>query len=140
LSQREVAELLDRPVSCKLATVDDAGYPHVTPLWFLWDGEVIRMTSLWDKPHLRRLRFNARACVLVEHEEDERADGERPNRQVRLVGDVGLSDDFDGSWTRRITGRYLRGPSAELVAVRRAAGRRVVIELRPRSVVAVASV
>ena len=140
LSQWEMAELLDRPVPCKLATVDADGYPHVTPLWFHWDGEVIRMTSLRGKPHLRRLRLNARVCVLVDVEGDERADGERPNRQVRLVGDAELSDDLDGWWTRCITERYLRGPSAERVTDRRAADRRMVIALRPRSVVAVASV
>lgn len=129
-----MVELLDRPVVCELATVDAEGYPHITPLWFHWDGGVIRMTSLHRKPHLRRLRLDTRACALIEEEQDERADGERPDRQVRLVGDVELSDDLNGWWTRRITERYLRGPSADRVATRRAAGQRIVIALRPRSV------
>lgn len=80
-----MVELLDRPVVCKLATVDADGYPHITPLWFHWDGDVIRMTSLHRKPHLRRLRLDTRACALIEEEQNERADGER-DRTPTTIG------------------------------------------------------
>jgi Pyridoxamine 5'-phosphate oxidase len=37
LSEEEVASLLARDVVARVATVDADGYPHVTPLWFLWN-------------------------------------------------------------------------------------------------------
>jgi nitroimidazol reductase NimA-like FMN-containing flavoprotein (pyridoxamine 5'-phosphate oxidase superfamily) len=42
LSGEEIAGLLARDVVARVATIDESGYPHVTPLWFLWaDGPFI---------------------------------------------------------------------------------------------------
>jgi general stress protein 26 len=140
LTGTEVDAVLAMVKPAYLATIDADGYPQVTPLWFDWDGVWIRMTSFPASPHVRRLHANPRACVLVDTEQAERSDGERPNQQVRLVGDVELSPDRSGEWTRKITRRYLTGPSADRVADRRAGRARIVIGLRPLSVVAVGSV
>lgn len=129
-------------VVAHLATLDADGYPHVTPIWFHWDGEAARMTSLPNKPHVLRLRHDARAGLVVDAEDSERSDGQRPNQQVRIVGNAVLSDDVNGSWTRAITRCYLHGPGAEEKTRARSGHARVpvVIELRPPTVVAVASV
>lgn len=140
MSDSEILELLQSDVVGHLATLDADGYPHVTPIWFHWDGETVRMTSLPNKPHVRRLRHDARAGFVVDFEAGERGDGQRPNRQVRIVGDTTLSDDTDGDWTRAITHRYLQGPGAQIKSQERAEQQRVVIELLPTTVTAVASV
>ncbi len=70
------------------------------------------MTSLPNKPHVLRLRHDARAGLAVDAEDSERSDGQRPNQQVRIVGNAVLSDDVKGSWTRPITRCYLHGPGA----------------------------
>lgn len=140
LTERERSDLLCSAVLGRLATLDRDGYPHVTPIWFHWDGEAVRMTSLEDKPHVHRLRNDARVGFVVDIEDEERSDGERPNRQVRITGDAVLVSDEGGDWTRSITLKYLAGLSAEARAEARAAQSRVVIELRPTTVVGVASV
>lgn len=140
LTERETSDLLSSEVLGRLATLDRAGYPHVTPIWFHWDGEAVRMTSLEDKPHVCRLRNDARAGFVVDIEGEERGDGQRPNRQVRITGDAVLVSDEGGDWTRLITLKYLVGLSAEARAEARAAQSRVVIELRPATIVGVASV
>jgi hypothetical protein len=124
----------------RLATLDDDGYPHVTPIWFHWDGQVVRMTSLPDRPHIRRLRHDARVGFVVDAENGERSDGQRPNRQVRMIGDAVLRDDEGGAWTKAITLRYLCGPGAEGQAQSRSSRPRVAIDLRPSTIVAVASI
>lgn len=129
----------DRCLVGHLATVDDAGYPDVTGIWFHWDGEVVRMTSLPGRPHVERLTRNPKACLAVDTEAEERADGERPNRQVRLVGDVTLLEDVDGRWTDEISRRYVRGVGAAKRRESRRQQRRILIELRPDQVVGVAS-
>ncbi len=98
------------------------------------------MTSFSDRPHLRRLERNPHAGLCVDAEQPQRPDGERPNQQVRAVGDAELFPDRDHAWTHRIDGRYLRGPAAEQRAAARAADERVLIRLRPVRLVAVASV
>lgn len=139
LSDREIEELLALDVPARLATLDTLGYPHLTPLWFMWSGGAFYMTSISDRPHLRRLEQNPRAGVLVDVEHPERRDGERPNRQVRAIGDAELFPDAEGEWTRRITLRYVVGPTAARRAATRAADDRTVIRVRPKRLVALAS-
>jgi hypothetical protein len=53
--------------------------------------------------------------------------------QVRGVGPVSIVADIDGAVTRRITAKYLHGPSATYQAERRARHDRLVVRLRPDS-------
>lgn len=139
LSADEIDELLGMDLVGHLATIDTAGYPHVVALWFHWDGGVARMTSLPGRPHVNRLASNPKACLSVDTEGEEGTDGERPNRQVRLIGDVTLLDDVDGRWTAEITQRYLRGVGAQEQQEKRRQQPRILIELRPKKIVGVAS-
>jgi nitroimidazol reductase NimA-like FMN-containing flavoprotein (pyridoxamine 5'-phosphate oxidase superfamily) len=139
LDQHEIQALLGLDVPARLATLDRDGFPHVTPLWFVWTDGAFYMTSIADRPHLRRLAANPRAGLLIDVEDSERDDGERPNRQVRAVGEAELFPDEGGRWTTEITAKYLRGPGAAAGAASRAADDRVVVRLRPVRVVAVAS-
>lgn len=139
LDQNEVNTLLALDVPARLATMDRQGFPHVTPLWFVWEDEAFFMTSIADRPHLRRLASNPRAGLCVDVEEPERADGQRPNRQVRAIGDAEVFPERHGEWTRRITEKYVHGETAGNVVSSRTADDRVVICLRPVRLVALAS-
>ena len=140
LDADEVDALLALDVPARLATLDRKGFPHITPLWFVWEDGAFFMTSIVDRPHLHRLATNPRAGLCVDVEEPERADGQRPNRQIRAIGDATLFADNRGEWTRRITEKYVRGEAAGDVVGARTADERAVICLRPTKVVAVASV
>jgi PPOX class probable F420-dependent enzyme len=140
LSDREINALLAADVPARLATLDRQGFPHVTPLWFIWDGGAFYLTSLPDRPHVRRLGRDPRAGICIDVEEPERDDGERPNRQVRAAGTAELFADDRGLWTRRITRKYVTGAAADERAQQRAAQPRTVIRLAPARLVAVASV
>ena len=139
LEESEIEALLALDVPAHLATLDRDGFPHVTPLWFIWEDGAFHMTSVADRPHLRRLAADPRAGLGIDVEGLERADGQRPNRQVRAVGNAELFPDQQGTWTIRITEKYLRGPGAAASAASRAADQRVVIRLRPAKLVAVGS-
>ena len=140
LDRAEIEALLALDVPARLATLDHDGFPHVTPLWFLWTDGAFYMTSVADRPHLRRIEGNQRAGVLVDTEDSERDDGQRPNRQVRAIGDAEVFADSGGQWTARITKKYLHGPGAVASIASRTADERVVVRLRPVRVVAVASI
>jgi hypothetical protein len=109
LGKEEIAGLLASDVIARVATIDADGYPHVTPLWFLWADGAFHLTSDAGRPHLARLRANPRAGLVIDVEGEQCADGERPNRQVRAVGDAVLSPDVGGAWTVRIWGKYIGG-------------------------------
>ncbi len=140
MSQTEIDELLALDVPARLATLDRHGFPHVTPLWFRWEDGAFYLTSIADRPHLRRLRRDARAGLCVDAEQPERGDGQRRNHQVRAIGRAALFADREGEWTRRITEKYVHGPARDEQIRRRVADERVVICLRPERMLAVASV
>lgn len=66
------------------------------------------MTSIADRPHLRRVEDNPRVGIGVDVEDPECPDGQRPNRQVRATGVAELLADDAAIWTTRITEKYLR--------------------------------
>ena len=140
LEPSEIQTLLALDVPARLATLDRDGFPHVTPLWFIWADHAFYMTSIADRPHLQRLSRNPRAGLCIDTEDPERTDGQRPNRQVRAVGDAELFPDADGHWTSRITDKYVHGPAAPEHIAARAADDRIVIRLRPTRIVALASI
>jgi PPOX class probable F420-dependent enzyme len=133
LTNHELDALLNADVVAHLATIDTDGYPHVTPIWFLWADNVFHLTSYTDRPHLDRIRANPRVGLVLDVEEPRRPDGQRPNRQLRITGDATVSSDVDRQWTARIRGKYLgsgSSPDAE----------RALVKIVPRSRWAVASV
>jgi len=140
LTADEIDELLSGDAVARLATLDAEGFPHIPPRWFIWVEEAFYMTSIADRPHLRRLARNPRAGICGDIELPEREDGQRPNRQVRAVGNADLLPDTDGIWTRRITEKYVRGPMAAHRITARSGDERTAIRLRPRTIVAVASI
>ena len=140
LAPGEIDTLLELDVPARLATVDRYGFPHVTPVWFVWADQKFVMTSIGDRPHLRRLAENPRAGLCIDIEDPERADGERPNRQIRAIGEAELFPDQGAQWTTRITEKYVRGVSASRTIAARTADDRVVISLTPIKLVALGSV
>jgi nitroimidazol reductase NimA-like FMN-containing flavoprotein (pyridoxamine 5'-phosphate oxidase superfamily) len=140
LSDQEIDAVLALDVPARFATLDAEGFPHVTPLWFVWEDGAFHLTSYSDRPHLRRLAANPRAGLCVDVERPAREDGERPNLQVRATGRAELFPDEGGAWTRRIDEKYVRAPAGASHASARTAHPRVVIRLRPNRLLAVGSV
>lgn len=134
-----VRAVLAADVPAHLGTVDTAGFPHVTPIWFLWEDGAFLLSSLPYRPHVARLRANPRAFVVVDLEEPQAEDGIRPNWQVKAVGRADVQVDVGNRWTTQISQKYLPGPDAQPVRERRAHQQRVAIRLEPRELVAIGS-
>ena len=129
MTDDEIAELLALDVPAHLATIDNDGSPRVTPIWFVWHEGAFYMSSVEDKIQLRNLERDTTASICVDIEGPDEG-GYRPNRQVKAKGRVRLFP-VDGSWTKRITLKYLSGPEAARTADARASVPRLVMELRP---------
>ena len=74
----EIDALLKLDIVARLATLDRAGFPHVTPLWFVWAEGAFLMTSIADRPHLRRLADDPRVGTVHR----QRRALPRPRRRV----------------------------------------------------------
>jgi len=89
----------------RLATADADGQPHVVPVWYLWDGESLWISTFQSTHKVRVLRQNPRCAVVV--------DDEREGLELRGVMMQGAAElvhaprEFVVDMSTRIYTRYL---------------------------------
>ncbi len=127
---KTLADFLDEPNLCHIATVDDEGRPHVVPSWHWWDG-----TSFWigAQAHDRKVaHIRARGHAGVEVDADlRRKRGLMSTGRARVIdGPEGLAEYV------RITAEQVKRyqpnrPPLETAQRYSKAGEPVVIEVTP---------
>lgn len=84
-----------------VSTIGARGEPQVTPLWFLWDGERVRISLVEGRQKLRNLRRDPRIAVVI-------ANPARPTYYIELRGSVSeLVPDPDCALERAIAVKYI---------------------------------
>jgi PPOX class probable F420-dependent enzyme len=81
MTPEERDEFLARERTCRVGTVGRDGAPHVTPLWFAWDGTSLWLTSLVNSQRWIDLQRDGRVSVVV-----DAGDGYMELRGVELRG------------------------------------------------------
>jgi hypothetical protein len=66
LAPDEVDMLLAEQRVCRVATLTSRGAPHVSPLWFVWDGTSLWLYSIVSSQRWADLLRDARAAVVVD--------------------------------------------------------------------------
>nr|WP_106410463.1 MULTISPECIES: pyridoxamine 5'-phosphate oxidase family protein [Pseudofrankia] len=66
LSGDEVDALLTEQRVCRVATLTAGGPPHVSPLWFVWDGGSLWLYSIVRSQRWADLLRDPRAAVVVD--------------------------------------------------------------------------
>jgi PPOX class probable F420-dependent enzyme len=114
-------ELLIQPNFGHLATVRPDGNPSVTPMWFDWDGELLRFTHTTRRTKLRNLEHNPHVAVSV-------LDPASPYRYLQAQGVVeSITPDPTGAFYVQLAKRYGRADPAPPPD----AADRVIIAVRP---------
>jgi PPOX class probable F420-dependent enzyme len=118
LTPAELATHLDDSLGARLATNRPDGFPHLTPVWFIRDGTRVLFTLGERRRHLRNLRADPRATLLVDVDERHEPGSGEEVRAAMLSGEVQLSTDAGdvASWADRIDERYLGTTSDALAA------------------------
>jgi len=52
--------------TCRVASIGGDGAPHVTPLWFVWDGAALWLTSIVKSQRWTDLQRDNRVSVIVD--------------------------------------------------------------------------
>ncbi|GGZ44863.1 PPOX class F420-dependent oxidoreductase [Streptomyces bluensis] len=119
----------------KLSTVRADGRPHVTPVWFLLDGDDVVFNTGQDTVKGRNLARDGRVALCVD-------DGRPPYGFVVLEGRAELSEDLDEvrRWATRIGGRYMGEDRAEEFGARNGVPGELLVRVRVDKVVAYAGV
>ncbi|WP_232664442.1 pyridoxamine 5'-phosphate oxidase family protein [Pseudonocardia sp. TRM90224] len=84
----EIDALLAEQRTCRVATVGRGG-PHATPLWYVWHGGALWMTSLSRSQRWADLQHDPRMAVVVDTGEDYlQLRGVELRGRVEVVGEV----------------------------------------------------
>ncbi len=88
MSPAELDAFLAGERTCRVATVSAAG-PHNTPLWFVWDGAAMWLTSIVKSQRWTDLARDPRVAVLVDAGEAyDELRGAELQGSVEVVGEV----------------------------------------------------
>lgn len=117
-------DLLVRPLYGHFATVRPGGGPQVNPMWFLWDGENLRLTNTTTRYKYRNVTANPQVALSV-------VDPGQPYRYLEVRGTVtSIEPDPEGSFFQVLADRYglaMDGPPGDVAD-------RVVYVIRPDQV------
>jgi PPOX class probable F420-dependent enzyme len=109
-----------------LATVGADGRPQLSAVWFLADGDEIRVSLNTSRQKVKNLRANRAVNLFI-------LDRSAPTRYLEIRGDAEVTDDPDYSFADRVGQKY----GADLKGFDGDNPHRVVVTLRPVRVNAV---
>jgi PPOX class probable F420-dependent enzyme len=118
-------DLLDAPVAT-LATIGPDGRPQQTVIWFLAEGDTIRISLNTDRQKVKNLRSNPHVDLLV-------VDPANTQRYLEVRGDAEIADDADYAFATKVGAKY----GADLRAYDAPGSARVVVTIQPARVNAV---
>ena len=122
----QYADLLtEKKAFANLATVMPDGSPQVTPVWFDWDGKVVRVNTAEGRVKARNLKPGAPVALAI-------MDPDNPYRYVQIRGRVArASRDGAAAHIDSLAKKYLgkdKYPFAQPGEVR------VLYEIEPRAI------
>ncbi|MFE9685505.1 pyridoxamine 5'-phosphate oxidase family protein [Streptomyces sp. NPDC006285] len=89
MTPEELDEFLTTQRTCRVATVSANGAPHVSTLWFAWDGKSLWLYSITRSKRWADLRRDPRVAVVVDTgEEYGELRGVELSGSVEVVGEV----------------------------------------------------
>lgn len=96
----EVVDFLRGPHIAALATVRADGRPHVTPVWYEYDGAEFVVSTFRSSQKLRNVSRRGFASLCIYSQE-------LPYRQVIVEGTARVGGPLDNVWRQRVATRYL---------------------------------
>src|SRR6476619_5770840 len=98
--------LLERPLYGHLATTRPGGNAQVNPMWFDWDGELLRFTHTTKRQKYRNVTANPNVAMSI-------SDPDNPYRYLEVRGVVEeIVPDTTGAFYLHLNDRYT-GPLTE---------------------------
>ncbi|WP_416983726.1 pyridoxamine 5'-phosphate oxidase family protein [Streptomyces sp. T028] len=89
MSPGELDAFLTTQRTCRVATVSADGAPHVSALWFLWDGSALWLYSVMRSKRWTQLNRDPRVAIVVDTgEEYESLRGVELSGTVEFVGEA----------------------------------------------------
>lgn len=96
MSTDEVDAYLREARTCRVGTVGADGRPHVSPLWFVWDGDALWLNSIVKSQRWTNVVRDPRVSVVVDGgDEFMTLHGVELEGRAQVVGEVPRSSEPD---------------------------------------------
>jgi PPOX class probable F420-dependent enzyme len=119
----------------KIAVTRSDGGPHVTPIWFVLDGDDLVFSTSTTGVKGRAVRRDPRVSIAVD-------DQAPPYSFVTIMGEASVSEDPEEMrrWSTVIGGRYMGAGRAEEFGARNAAPGECLVRVRITKVIAASAI
>ncbi|MGH9044940.1 MAG: PPOX class F420-dependent oxidoreductase [Acidimicrobiales bacterium] len=96
----DLLDLVERPLFASVGTIRPNSTVQVNPMWFVYDGEMVRLTHNRTRAKYRNLQLNPSMCLLI-------VDPDNPIRYLEIRGRlVETTPDPEGEFFVKLAGRY----------------------------------
>ena len=109
LTRDEIDTILRTPLIAFIATVKPNGMPHVTPVWYIYDGETVVVAASTDSVKVRNVSSNPSASLSILDPDDH-------SRWVQVNGSVTLTKEGVSGVVRAMWESYAPGEGWEEAA------------------------
>jgi PPOX class probable F420-dependent enzyme len=116
-------DLLDAQVAV-LGTIGSSGRPQLSGLWFLAEGDTVRLSLNTTRQKLKNLQANPKCSLIIF--------GDPPYRYLELRGDAEITPDDDYAFAAKLGAKY----GADVRTRDNPGETRVVVTIHPTRVVA----
>ena len=122
--------LMEQVRTAKLATVRKDGRPHVTPVWFVLDGDTLIFTTWHTSIKALNIRRDGRVCICVDDEKP-------PFSYIQIEGTAVMSADSEALeyWSTSIAGRYMGEQLADAYGKRNSVEGELLVKVTPTKIV-----
>jgi nitroimidazol reductase NimA-like FMN-containing flavoprotein (pyridoxamine 5'-phosphate oxidase superfamily) len=145
MSKEEVDSFLEQKLVARFTSIRPDGYPHTTPLWYVWDGQMLWFllgAGTYPRQHIRNLRRNPKRCVVIDRDVRPEQGGLFDAQGVVIRGTVELSTDekLQEEITQKAMRKYLGHEGEQYVDAVLQDGKpgknRVIAKVKPEHIVA----
>ena len=133
MAKEEIREFLTSGTRTgKIASVRADGRPHVTPIWFVLDGDDLVFTTWHTTVKAANIRRDGRVSLCVD-------DQAPPFSFVIVEGVAEIHEDLDelAHWARELGGRYMGQDQADAFGKRNAVEGELIVRVRPTKIIAI---
>ena len=106
MKKERLEEFLQEPHLLTLATITPEGFPHITPVWFNWDGENFLISTTKERKKARNLSQNPNAGFSI-------SPPDLPYRAAVGFGTTQIEDDPAGALIEELCHKYLPAEKAD---------------------------
>ena len=142
MSKEEMDSFLNQKLLARLATNRSDGYPHATPLYYIWDGEAIWFildTRERPRQHIRNLRRDPKLCLVIDSDRRPEQGGIFDAQGVTIRGTAELftDDNLTRDLLPKVTRKYF-GEEADQYAqaLLEDGSQRVIVKVKPEKLYA----